>query len=617
MDSVSQSMLPALGATPPLPERSLPGLKLPGTESSGIADYLDMLRRRKGQLLAISLSLLAFSWLLAMLLPPIYQATATILIEQQDIPEDLIRSTVTGYADQRVQVISQRVMTTGNLMDIIKRFDLYKDEREREAMEGIVEDMRQKDIKMELVSADVVDPRNGQPSRATIAFTVSYRSPSADLAQRVANELVSLYLSENIKTRTQVAVEASNFLSDEAQRLRTSIAASESRLAEFKEKNYDKLPELFQVNTQMLDRTDQEIGDIERQISSLEDRRIMLRAQLTQLKPSGALISETGERILGSSDRLKVLQSEYVAAVGRYHANHPDVLRLKREIDALKRDARGDSPGGGPSELHIQLVKLRADLATAKERYAPDHPDVRKLSRELKRLEDASREGRTRAVTSGAISSYANADNPAYVEVRAQLDAAEAEIRAARERKVELQLKMEEYEQRLVQSPQVEREYRELMRDYEAVHAKYQEISHKQMEAKLSENLETARKGERLTLIDPPLLPEKPTSPNRPVIALLGTVLSFAAGLGSTFVADTLDTRIHSSRDVARLLGVMPLSAIPLMETEQDRLQGRDRRRMWWALAVVALLVLILLVHFFIIPLDVLWFRVSRRLFGI
>jgi polysaccharide biosynthesis transport protein len=612
MESGSQALLPAVDAN--VPARALPGLALPGTEGPSIRDYLAVLRRRKTLLLAVTLGALLLSLLVAMLLPSVYESTATILIEQQEIPEDLIRSTVTGYADQRVQVISQRVMTTANLTEIIKKFNLYAKERDSEPLEVIVQNMRDDDIKMELVNADVMDPRNGQPNRATIAFTVSYRSKSADLAQRVANELVSLYLSENIKSRTQSAAEASNFLTREAQHLRDVIVDSETRLAVFKEKHFDRLPDLLQVNTQILDRTEQEVGDINRQIQSLDDRRIMLRAQVSQVKPSGALISETGERILGSSDRLKVLQSEYIAAAGRYQPDHPDVLRLKREIDALREVASGGHVSGN-GEVGLQITRLRADLAAARKRYSSSHPDVRKLQRELQNLEAAGRQASVaRIKTSGG---YSTTDNPAYVEVRAQLDAVEADIRAARERKVEMQLKVEELEQRLMQSPQVEREYRELMRDYESAQAKYQEITHKQMEAKLAENLETARKGERLTLIDPPLLPEKPSSPNRPLIAILGSVLSLAAGFGSTFLAESLDSRVHSSRDIARLLGVMPLSAIPYIETEQDHRRERDRLRIYITALLALLLALALAVHNFIIPLDVLWFRAARRLFGI
>src|SRR5271166_884595 len=103
--------------------------------------------------------------LLAVLLPPTYKSTATILIEQQEIPQDLVRSAISSYADQRIQVISQRVMTTQNLMKLIERYDLYPDIRKKKPREELIQRMRD-DIAMKMISADVIDPRSGAPTRA-------------------------------------------------------------------------------------------------------------------------------------------------------------------------------------------------------------------------------------------------------------------------------------------------------------------------------------------------------------------------------------------------------------------------------------------------------------------
>src|SRR5580658_8319350 len=111
--------------------------------------------------------------LLAVFLPSTYQAAATILIEQQEIPQDLVRSVITSFADQRVQVISQRVMTTQNLLTLIDRYQLYPDLRQKVAREVLLDKMRG-NMGMHMISADVIDPRNGHPTQATIAFAISY-----------------------------------------------------------------------------------------------------------------------------------------------------------------------------------------------------------------------------------------------------------------------------------------------------------------------------------------------------------------------------------------------------------------------------------------------------------
>ena len=164
----------------------------------GLAAQVEAVRRRALPMGIAFGAVLMLALLLAAFWPATYRSTGTILIEQQEIPEDFVRSAVSSYADQRVQVISQRVMTSANLLGIIEKFKLYGGERDTSTREALVERIR-KDIKLDMISADVVDPRQGRATQATIAFAVGYDSRSPDLAARVANDLVSLYLRENLR----------------------------------------------------------------------------------------------------------------------------------------------------------------------------------------------------------------------------------------------------------------------------------------------------------------------------------------------------------------------------------------------------------------------------------
>lgn len=570
-------------------------------------DYLSVVRRRKSQMLWVGLLILVASLAVAFGLPPVYRSTGTILIEQQEIPVELVRSTVTSYADERIQVIGQRVMTSANLLGIIDKYNLYPDERKREPAEVVVEDMR-RDIKVDMVSADVVDPRTGRPTQASIAFTVSYENRSPQLAQRVSNELVSLYLNENLKTRAQLASDAAKFLAEEGKRLSDQIAELEKKLAEFKEKNAGLLPELAQLNLQLMDRTDREILEVERQISSLEERKILLQAQLAQVNPMEKIVAETGERILGPADRLKVLQSQYASLAALYNPDHPDVVKTRKEMSALQAQVGG---ADASSDLQRQLDGARAKLAAASEKYGPEHPDVRRAQRSVATLEKELAQASARR---GRARSSVPPDNPAYVQLQAQVTAADTELKTQRSKREELKQKLTEYESRLTQGPQVEREYRALTRDYENAVAKYQEIKAKEMQAQLAESLETERKGERFTLIEPPMLPEAPVKPNRLAIAFLGLVFSFAGGIGSAAVLESLDTTVRGRAAVAGLLGVPPLASIPRIETERER-RRRKRRPVWWVLGLLALVAAaVLVVHFVLMPLDVAWYMAMRRL---
>ena len=334
-----------------------------GEETQDLSAYLDILRRRKWQMLVPAAILFVIALFIAFTLPSVYRSTATILIEEQEIPPDLVRSTITSYADQRIQVISQQVMTRANLWQIVEKYDLYPDKRSREPSEAILEAMR-KNIKLDLVSSEAQDKRSGAKTAATIAFTLSYDGDTPEKAQRVANELVSLYLSENVKSRQQKATDTSNFLAEEAKKRNERIGDLEAQLAQFKEKHIGSLPELQQVNMQLRERTDVELMDTERQIRAIEERRFYLEGQLAQTKPHTPIIAAGGERILDSDERLKVLEAQYAAASATYSNDHPDMVKMRREMAALEAQSGGT---GGSLAAANQLARLRTDLATLRE----------------------------------------------------------------------------------------------------------------------------------------------------------------------------------------------------------------------------------------------------------
>jgi len=566
-----------------------------------LGDYLAVLRRRKWQALSVTLLIIPISVLVALGLPPVYRSTATILIEQQEMPQELVRSTITTFAAQRIQLIRQRVMTSANLLEIMRKYNLYPKAREKQATEGILARMEE-DINMEMVSVKVLDPQSGREIEAAIAFTVSYDSNSPELAQRVANELTSLYLNENLRSRTQLAAETSVFLTKEVEQISTLISELEAKLAEFKERNAGKLPEMTELNVQLMDRTEKELAEVERQIRTLQERKIYLDSELAQLDPTKSY-AETDERLMGPKDRLKLLQNQYLSMSAVYAPAHPDVITLQKEIEALKKQTNATADA---KTLAVELSVLRQQLAVAQQRYSKDHPDVKRLVQTVANVEEELNRAKNVAPETP--------DNPAYVLLRAQLEAANTEIRSLHAKRQELSDRLASFEERLTQAPQVEREYRMLTRDYENALTEYQEIKAKQMDAKLAEQLEVERKGERLTLIEPPRLPEEPIKPNRRLILFLGVVFSFAGGIGSAALAESLDTTIRGTKGVAKLLGAPPLAIIPYIETKADRLRKLLQRTLATAALVGSIAVAAVLIHRLVVPLDVVWLIGLQRL---
>ncbi len=580
-------------------------------EVKGLGDYLSILRRRKAQLFLPMALIFAISGIVAFALPAVYRSEAIILIEQQEIPEDLVRSTVTSYADQRVQVISQRVMSSNNLRSIIEQFDLYADERRTESMAEIIEEMRE-DITLEMISADVVDPRSGRPTQATIAFSLSYDNESPSLAQKVTNQIVSLFLKENLRTRTESAEETSSFLAMEAEKLSEQISDLERKLADFKERNVGNLPELVTLNLQLMERTERRITDTDQEIRALEERQIYLQSELAQLSPNSTLYSADGSRILGAEDRLKSLEAQYVSMMARYSATHPDRIKMRKEIAALRKEI---GFADDTSELELQLKDLTAEMAAMRERYSANHPDVRKLQRSIDSTREALAEASTKENRKDAkVRTPTKPDNPAYIQLQAQLEASKTELRALKAKRNKLQDKLADYEQRLTKGPQVEREYRDLTRDYENALAKYREVKAKEMEAELSKTLEKERKGERFSIVEPPQLPEKPEKPNRIAILFLGFVFSFAGGVGTVAVGESLDHTLHGPKSIITAVQIPPLAVISYINNGEDKRRRIRRRVLWIFGSVMAVGSSLALVHFLYKPLDVLWFIILRRL---
>ncbi|HSH29831.1 MAG TPA: Wzz/FepE/Etk N-terminal domain-containing protein [Thiohalobacter sp.] len=562
-----------------------------------LSDYINAFKRRRSAIAATFLVIFTLGVIIALVWPPTYKSSATILIEEQEVPRELVQSTVTSYAAQRIQMISQRVMTRANLMQLIEKYGLYREELERQTTEEVLASMRE-DIGVQMISAEVIDPRTGRPMPATIAFELSFQGENPDQVQKVTSELTNLYLNENLKERTSQAAQSLAFLSGEANRLKRRIGTLESELSAFKEQHLHSLPEQAQLTTQLMDRTERQLDDVDNQINALEDRKFYLEGQLGQIEPHGQNVE------MNPAARLKALRTQYFALSARYSPDHPDVRRLQREIQSLEQET-GLGPDRG--SLLDERDRLQTELASLREKYAPEHPDVVKLQKTVDELNAQI------AQTPETPPAQRAPDNPAYVTLQSQLESTLNDIRAQEAKKQQLAADLKKYEQRLAAAPEVEREYRAMQRELQNAVAKYQEITAKEMQAQVAQQLESESKGERFTLIDPAALPEEPVSPNRPAIVFLSFVLALGSGFGLAAVAESLDHAIRGAKGVANTLQVMPLAAIPYQRTAGETRKRRSRK--WKVLGgtAVAVLIAVLAVHFFMSPLDVLWFRVLRK----
>lgn len=575
-------------------------------QEKSIQDYLAIVSRRKAAIITTALIVFIIGLVTALIWPPTFKSAATILIKEQEIPSELVRSTVTSFAAQRIQTISQSVMTRPNLMEIVEKYNLYVKERKKKTTEEVLGKMRD-DIGLDMISAEVVDPRTGRPGVATIAFTLSYEGSSPGSTQKVAGELTSLFLAENLKTRKDKAAETYTFLTDETIKLEQKITESGIKLAEFKERNSHSLPAMSAMNLSMLNRTESELDSVSSELRALKERQFYLQSQLAQVNPLTNMRSATGESILDPASRLKALESEYASVSAKYSEKHPDIIKIKREIAGL-REQTGQSVNS--QEQAMTLSKKRSEYASMEKKYSTTHPDVVSLKSEIKSLEES-------------ISTMSNntekqilklqPDNPAYISIQTQLKTVETEIKSNTSKKLRLDKKLIDLEERISKSPQVEKEYMILAREQQNSLKRFQDIKARQMEAEIGQELEKESKGESFVLIDPAQFPEKPIKPNRIAIVFLSLIFSIAAGVGVAILKEAMDSSIRGVISVNKMLTAAPLAVIPVIYNTSDLRRKQRINYMVFGVVIGSIVFVLLVIHFFWMPLDVLWFRGLRK----
>lgn len=332
-------------------------------EIKTVSDLTDIVRRRKWYIALPALVIFTVSAVVALSLPKIYRSTSTILIESQEVPQEYVAANITSFADQRLQSINQRIMGSTRLLEIMNRFALYEDLKSRQTVEEILDRMR-KDITFSTISADVVDPRTGRPAQATIAFSLSFEGKNPAQVQKVAGELASLYLEENLQVRERQSLQTSRFMEEEMKALQESLAAVETKIADYKQRNLTSLPELSQVNLQGLDQADRDVSVLEQQMRALSEREGYLQSELASTPP---------ELFNHDKEALKELRTQLVDLKSRFSDEYPDVVKTKAAIRDLEARLRA-RPGGERGEpdnpayvtLASQLAGVRAEIQSVR-----------------------------------------------------------------------------------------------------------------------------------------------------------------------------------------------------------------------------------------------------------
>ena len=562
-----------------------------------------IIKRRKWWLIWPFVATVALAAIICMILPNMYKSTATILIKNQQIPPTLVPSTVTSYAEQRIQTITQEVMSRAKILKLIEKYNLLPNDRDKLTTEEMVEKIRDR-ITLEPINAEINKETSSRPVLLTIAFTVSYEDEDPKKAQLVTNEISSYYMEKNLESREAHARGTTKFLEEQLKQVKDQVDKLETKLAEYRKAHLEELPEFTNLNMQKLEKLNSDISNINMQIRSLEEQRATLRNKLASIDPySGA-----SDRVLSPEERLQQAKLERAQLLSKYSPKHPVVLAKNREIALLEKQVGEVNKIG---YLKEQLHELELKLADLKSRYSDKHPSVKAVKREIAQVKKEIRTLKTKGGTS-ATRRVTDATNPAYIALKSDLDKINVSVASLKAEKKRMEKQIGEVYKKLHAMPEVAKKYNELETDYENAKAHYQELQQKLLTARVSQGMEEDQLGETFLIIEPAFLPEKPDKPNRIAIMLIGVVLGMGLSVGMAALREYTDKSIRDVETFEKITGAPVLSVIPRIITSDEKIKKRRKKIVLVTSAFGGVIVVLIIFHFFVMDLYVFWAKLSR-----
>ena len=482
--------------------------------------------------IALGTAIVAHFW------PNKYRSDTLMLVVPQRVPETYVRSTVTTKIEDRLNSIGQQIMSRTRLERIILDNNLYAAERESSTMQDVVEKMR-RDISIEVIKGD--------------AFRISYVGNDPRTVMTTTERLASLFIEENHNERAQLAEGTNLFLQSQLDNARKRLAEQEAKLEEYRNQHSGELPSQADANLQVIQNTQLQIQSLLQSLNRDRDRKLVVESMLADLTAAdgqGVMVTDINGQLsmsagppLTAGEQLALAQARLRQLEGQLTPVHPDVIAQKRQIAELQKRAENEA-ASAPISPEAAPVLTPAQLAR-----------------------------RTR-----------------IKGLQLELDSLNRQIAAQTAQERQLRSTVATYQARLESVPARETELAELTRDYTTLREVYADLLQKNEESKVAANLERRQIGEQFKLLDPARMPERPVSPNRPLINLMGAAVGLLFGIVLVGVQEYRDTSFSNEEDVIRLLGVPVLARIPLMVTALDQEMLKRRRLVTSVAAVVMVL---------------------------
>jgi len=494
----------------------------------GMDDYLAMLRRRLKVILIPALLAPLLGFLVSYAFAPKYTSQSLVLVEEQKVPEGYVKPVVTEDLMQRIATVQQRVLTQARLKPIIDKMNLAKSGNIDEVVDEIRANLSVQPVMTDLNQAAAKKAKKPGAGSEVPGFSVNYTARSPRQAQEMCNELTSLMIEENLRSREQVAQSKTEFLTRQLEEKKKDLDDQDSKLATFKRQYMGQLP-----------------GDVDNNLK-------LLMAMNSQL--------DANTQSLNRAQQDKAYTESLLA----------------QQLTTWKSTQSSTNP----QTLEQQLTALQGQLLQLQSRYTEDHPDVIKTKSDIAEVKKRLAEVNSASAAAPAGNDKASASEPPEIrQLRLQIHQYEGIIEQTSRDQKRLQGQIGMYQSRMALSPAIEEQYKQLTRDYDTALKSYQDLLAKKGDSEMASDMERRQQGEQMRLLNQASLPESPSFPNRWLFVGGGFAAGLFIGLGIAMWFEMRDKSIRTEQDVLAALDLPALVSVPWLTEESAN--GKNGNKRW------------------------------------
>lgn len=526
------------------------------TESAGLPDLAAVLRRRRMLMLAIGGPIAVAALLLLVFSPRLYRSEATLAIEEARLPGIGQTSTTQNqnYADQYVKDLTDEVLGAESLSALLRAQGDMPSNSSPEQRAALIKSLGRR-TSAKVISDQVLDPQTGRERTIITALEIHYDGRTPQAANAGTQWLVDAFVQADRRMRQRRAESYDRFLISEADRRKRQVDVVDKQLADFKQRNIGRLPELNALNLDFKDRAQRDLDDKQAQLRTLVNERSFVQQQLQQAAGQNS-----------SSLRLQDLEDSYRQRLQTYDPSHPDMLAMQREIEQLRTGA--GQRGGTLSE---QLATQRDILAQARQRYSDSHPDIVRLKANIAALEKRIAAGESADTRTTPLSAT-------ELQLRTQANSLDTQIASLQNQMADARNRISAVQTQLEATPQVEREYSALTQQITLARTSYQDIMQRRIDSDANQSAISSGSSDVFRVTERPTLPDSAATSRSLAILIIGFGGAFSLAIGAAMIAELLDGTVRGARDIRQLLGVVPLGSVP----EIHNAAAREVLRQQW-----------------------------------